>query len=74
MVLLLKYPIRLSLVGLGTHCGALGHVVDKCYKLHDYPPCYKFKNKGQQGGNSSFARNVVTIDSSSEESFSLTRA
>lgn len=57
-----------------THCGALGHVVDKCYKLHDYPPCYKFKNKGQQGGNSSFARNVVTIDSSSEESFSLTRA
>ena len=57
-----------------THCGALGHVVDKCYKLHGYPPGYKFKNKGQQGGNSSFANNVVTIDSSSEESFSLIQA
>ena len=21
-----------------THCGVLGHVVDKCYKLHEYPP------------------------------------
>ena len=29
-----------------THCGAMGHVVDKCYKLHGYPPGYKFKNKG----------------------------
>ena len=31
-----------------TYCGALGHVVNKCYKLHGYPPSYKFKNKGQQ--------------------------
>ena len=38
-----------------THCGALGHVVDKCYKLHGYPPSYKFKNKGQQGGHSSLS-------------------
>ena len=30
-----------------THCGALGHVVDKCYKLQGYPPDYKFKTKGQ---------------------------
>ena len=31
-----------------THCGAMGHVVDKCYKLHGYPPSYKFKSaKGQ---------------------------
>ena len=22
----------------GTHYGVLGHVVDKCYKLHRYPP------------------------------------
>ena len=21
-----------------THCGAMGHVFDKCYKLHGYPP------------------------------------
>jgi hypothetical protein len=24
-----------------THCGLLGHVVDKCYKLHGYPLGYK---------------------------------
>ena len=30
-----------------THCGLLGHVVDKCYKLHGYPPGYKSKNKVQ---------------------------
>ena len=29
-----------------THCGVLGHVIDKCYKLHGYPSSYKFKNKG----------------------------
>ena len=74
MVLLLKYPIRLSSRPRCTHCGALSHVVDKCYKLHGYPPSYKFKKKGQQGGNSSFVSNVVTTDSSSEESFSLTQA
>lgn len=55
-----------------THCGILGHVVDKCYKLHGYPPGYKFKNKGQQGG-SSFA-NTVTITYNLEENVSLTRA
>ena len=21
-----------------THCGVLGHIADKCYKLHGYPP------------------------------------
>ena len=30
---------------LCTHCGKLGHTVDKCYKLHGFPPGYKFKNK-----------------------------
>ncbi|XP_062162137.1 uncharacterized protein LOC133869196 [Alnus glutinosa] len=28
------------------HCGLLGHTMEKCYKLHGYPPGYKFnKNK-----------------------------
>ena len=57
-----------------THWGALGHVVDKCYKLHGYPPRYKFKNKGQQGGHSSFASNVVSTECNNEESFSLTKS
>ena len=52
-----------------THCGAMGHVVDKCYKLHGYPPRYKFKNKSQ-----TFASNLVTIEDTSNEPVSLTRA
>ena len=54
-----------------THCGILGHMVDKCYKLHGYPPGYKFKNKGQQGG-SSFA-NTIAVTDNSKENVSLTR-
>jgi len=27
---------------LCTHCGLLGHTIEKCYKLHGYPPGYKF--------------------------------
>lgn len=28
-----------------TYCGYNGHTVDKCYKLHGYPPGYKPKQK-----------------------------
>ena len=28
-----------------SHCGLLGHVVDKCYKIHVYPPSYRNKGK-----------------------------
>jgi hypothetical protein len=28
------------------HCGFIGHTVDKCYKIHGYPPGYKTKGKG----------------------------
>ena len=55
-----------------THCGVLGHVVDKCYKLHEYPPDYKFKNKASQAA--SFANNVVTTDASLNESVNLTQS
>ena len=30
---------------LCTHCGKLGHTVDKCYKLYGFPLGYKFKNR-----------------------------
>ena len=30
---------------LCTHCGKLGHTIDKCYKLHGFSPGFKFKNK-----------------------------
>ena len=28
-----------------THCGKSGHTADKCYRLHGFPPGFKFKNK-----------------------------
>ncbi|XP_031274459.1 uncharacterized protein LOC116132918 [Pistacia vera] len=28
-----------------THCGYVSHTIDKCYKLHGYPPRYKAKSK-----------------------------
>lgn len=31
-----------------THCNIKGHTVDKCYKLHGYPPGYKFRNSNSQ--------------------------
>ncbi|KAL4598881.1 hypothetical protein ACB092_11G089100 [Castanea dentata] len=29
---------------LCTHCGKLGHTMDKCYKLHGFPPGFKLKS------------------------------
>ena len=30
-----------------THCGLIGHTVDRYYKLHGFPPGYKPKGKAQ---------------------------
>ena len=42
-----------------TYCGIVGHVADKCYKLHWYPSGYKHKGKAlanqvSSSGNSSY--------------------
>ncbi|XP_057953856.1 uncharacterized protein LOC131148133 [Malania oleifera] len=37
-----------------TYCGLIGHIADKCYKLHGYPPGYKLK-----GGHKIMANQVV---------------
>ena len=50
---------------------SLGHVVDRCYKLHGYPPRYKFKNKG---GQPPFANNVIAIKDHASEPVTLTKA
>ena len=34
-----------------THCGLLGHTVDKCYKLHGFPPGYKARGKAPAVAN-----------------------
>ena len=57
-----------------THYGLLGHVADKCYKLHGYPPGYKFNNKGLQDGRIPYANNAAVTDTCSEEAINLTRA
>ena len=31
-----------------SHCGLRGHTMEKCYKLHGYPPGYKTKPKANQ--------------------------
>ena len=53
-----------------THYDGIGHVVDKCYKLHSYPLGYKFKNKV---GLATFANNVVATKEGSNEVVSLTK-
>ncbi|KAI9169891.1 hypothetical protein LWI28_019167 [Acer negundo] len=44
-----------------THCGVLGHTIEKCYKLHGYPPGYKTRPKSQP--TKSFA-NQTSLDGS----------
>ena len=48
----------------------MGHVVDKCYKLHGYPLGYKFKDKGQASTNSIV---ISAIDNIVDDNVSLTR-
>ena len=31
-----------------SHCGLRGHTMEKCYKLHGYPPGYKTKPRANQ--------------------------
>jgi hypothetical protein len=41
-----------------THCGILGHTIDKCYKIHGYPPGFKFT----RGKSTSSANQVSDSD------------
>ena len=34
-----------------TYCGLSGHIADKCYKLHGYPPSYMHKGSNQAMAN-----------------------
>jgi hypothetical protein len=49
-----------------THCGFIGHTVDKCYKLHGYPPGYKFTKKPVASAHS-----VAQIQESNSEYSSI---
>ncbi|CAA7045655.1 unnamed protein product [Microthlaspi erraticum] len=47
-----------------THCGQLGHVVQKCFKLHGYPPGHKFHTaSGQQQSQTSRGQQSQSVHS-----------
>ena len=47
-----------------SHCGLVGHTMEKCYKLHGYPPGYKTRGKGPVANQVSlpnFGTNAITV-------------
>uniref|UniRef100_A0A2N9IZ24 Retrotransposon Copia-like N-terminal domain-containing protein n=1 Tax=Fagus sylvatica TaxID=28930 RepID=A0A2N9IZ24_FAGSY len=47
-----------------SHYGLIGYTMEKCYKLHGYPPGYKTRGKGpvaNQVSLSNFGTNAVTV-------------
>ena len=50
-----------------SHCKMLGHTIDKCYKLHGYPPGYKSKIKGQANVANAQASEDQQVDAHSQE-------
>jgi hypothetical protein len=40
-----------------SHCGVTGHTINKCYKIHGFPPRFKFTHN-KSAGTSSFANQV----------------
>ncbi|XP_050258988.1 uncharacterized protein LOC126703981 [Quercus robur] len=42
-----------------SHCGLLGHTVEKCYKIHGYPPGYKTKARANQVSSLDFVQEFV---------------
>ena len=49
-----------------SHYGILGHVVDKCYKIHNNPPGYKNKGKRHSTNQVSLGSNLDNADSMEE--------
>ncbi|KAL5557692.1 hypothetical protein UlMin_033903 [Ulmus minor] len=62
---------------LCTHCGFLGHTIDKCYKIHGYPLGFKKKfsdqNRGQMKQYGSVANQIAAGSESMEETMSTSQ-
>lgn len=41
-----------------THCGRTGHTVQKCYKLHGYPPDHKLHQRSSNSSTRGQAQNT----------------
>jgi hypothetical protein len=46
-----------------SHCGVTGHTIEKCYKIHGFPPGFKF-TRNKSAGTSSSANQVQLTESS----------
>ena len=55
-----------------THCGKLGHTVDKCYRRHGFPPGFKFKNKNSMAHQVSASHDQIQTQmvASGQETYS----
>ena len=51
------------------HCGITGHTIDKCFKIHGYPPGYKFKGKNSLAPH--VANQVAVQDNTAESSVAI---
>ncbi|KAL5539285.1 hypothetical protein UlMin_045376 [Ulmus minor] len=51
-----------------THCKILGHTMDRCYKIHGYPPGYKFRSNNN---SNDAAHQVSTSDDRPNQSNSF---
>ncbi|KAA8549485.1 hypothetical protein F0562_001169 [Nyssa sinensis] len=51
-----------------SHCGAMVHTVDRCYKLHGYPLGYKSKSKSQSSAQPNFPQSINMMKPQSEQS------
>ncbi|XP_048593450.1 uncharacterized protein LOC125576944 [Brassica napus] len=59
-----------------THCGIAGHIVQKCFKLHGYPPGHRFYNnnnsqKNAQSGSTQSTKPVQSYVKSNNVPMSL---
>lgn len=67
--------IRKSKRTICTYCGYGDHVVDKCYKLHGYPPGYKTKQRSSStnqtgpGSNNQIGYNIQANNAMSNKVF-----
>ena len=56
-----------------THCGKLGHIVEKCFKLHGFPPRFKPKGKtsmvNQVGVQEDLAENNQSVTNANQFPF-----
>ncbi|KAL4650764.1 hypothetical protein ACB092_01G111800, partial [Castanea dentata] len=53
-----------------SHCGLHGHTLEKCYKLHGYPPGYKTKPRANQV--SSFDADQESVAVTTQQAFPFT--